>query len=162
MAKGNKKSDAKIVYADIIDMPRHQSIKHPHMSLYDRAAQFMPFAALTGYDDMVNEEARLTDSAISIEESLKNTISLKLNIISEAIKKGILPVVEITYFVPDSNKAGGKYVTVKEEIKKIDNVGLKLILSKTKEISHVNETIDIENITDIKGDIVDYIDDSFM
>lgn len=60
MAKGiiNKEPDPRIVYADIIDLPHHQSSTHPHMSLYDRAAQFAPFAALTGYDDMITEEAR--------------------------------------------------------------------------------------------------------
>ncbi len=60
MTKGitGKEPDPKIVYADIIDMPHHQSLAHPHMSLYDRAAQFAPFAALTGYEDMINEEAK--------------------------------------------------------------------------------------------------------
>ena len=65
MAKGitGQEPDARIVYSDIIDMPHHQSETHPHMSLYDRAAQFAPFAALTGYEDMINEEARNVNSA---------------------------------------------------------------------------------------------------
>lgn len=60
MTKGfnNKEPNPRIVYKDIIDMPHHQSLTHPHMSLYDRAAQFAPFAALTGYEDMINEEAQ--------------------------------------------------------------------------------------------------------
>ena len=67
MAKGiiNKEPDPRIVYADIIDLPHHQSTTHPHMSLYDRAAQFAPFAALTGYDDMITEEARKTNDSIT-------------------------------------------------------------------------------------------------
>ncbi len=67
MAKGiiNKEPDPRIVYADIIDLPHHQSSTHPHMSLYDRAAQFAPFAALTGYDDMITEEARKTNDSIT-------------------------------------------------------------------------------------------------
>lgn len=62
MAQGikGKEPDPSIVYADIIDMPHHVSTKHPHMSLHDRAAQFSPFAALSGYEDMIDEEARLT------------------------------------------------------------------------------------------------------
>lgn len=67
MAKGiiNKEPDPRIVYADIIDLPHHQSSTHPHMSLYDRAAQFAPFAALTGYDDMITEEARKINDSIT-------------------------------------------------------------------------------------------------
>ena len=67
MAKGiiNKEPDPRIVYADIIDLPHHQSSTHPHMSRYDRAAQFAPFAALTGYDDMITEEARKTNDSIT-------------------------------------------------------------------------------------------------
>ncbi len=67
MAKGiiNKEPDPRIVYADIIDLPHHQSSTHPHMSLYDRAAQFAPFAALTGYDDMITQEARKINDSIT-------------------------------------------------------------------------------------------------
>ena len=61
----NKEPDPRIVYADIIDLPHHQSSTHPHMSLYDRAAQFAPFAALTGYDDMITEEARKINDSIT-------------------------------------------------------------------------------------------------
>ena len=66
MAKGitEKEPDPRIVYADIIDLPHHQSPTRPHMSLYDRAAQFAPFAALTGYDDMIVEEVRETDTRV--------------------------------------------------------------------------------------------------
>lgn len=161
MTKGikGKEPNARIVYGDIIDLPHHISTKHSHMSLYDRAAQFMPFAALTGYEDMVNEEARITDNAILLEDSIKDLISQKINLISEAIKKGVFPTVAITYFVPDTNKSGGKYITVKEQVKKIDTVKQKIILMRTKEISQVNETINIENITDIRGDLVDYLDE---
>lgn len=65
MSKGLSENEinAREVYGDIIDMPHHQSLKHPHMSLYDRAAQFAPFAALTGYEDMINEEAKRTNDA---------------------------------------------------------------------------------------------------
>lgn len=152
-----QKPDARIIYSDIIDMPHHQSKTHPHMSLYDRAAQFAPFAALTGYEDMVNEEARITDSEITIEDSMKDIISQKLNLISEAIKKGVYPSVSITYFVPDVSKDGGKYITVNEKIKKVDSVDNRVILMKTTGIGKVNETISFADITDITGDLVDYL-----
>ncbi len=66
MAKGitGKEPDPEIIYADIIDLPHHQSNAHPHMSLYDRAAQFAPFSALTGYKEMIDEEARLTEARV--------------------------------------------------------------------------------------------------
>ncbi len=66
MAKGitDKEPDPGIIYADIIDLPHHQSSTHPHMRLYDRAAQFAPFSALTGYKEMIDEEARLTEEKI--------------------------------------------------------------------------------------------------
>ena len=62
-----KEPNPRIVYADIIDMPRHSSTKHPHMSLYDRAAQFMPFSALTGYEDMINEEVTHVNETTDVE-----------------------------------------------------------------------------------------------
>ena len=57
-----KMNDARILYGDIIDLPHHQSSVHPHMSLYDRAAQFAPFAALTGYEDVIRETARRNET----------------------------------------------------------------------------------------------------
>ena len=151
--------DARQEYADIIDMPHHQSSIHPHMSIYDRAAQFMPFAALSGYDEMIHEETRTTDSKKELDDFITDVISQKLNIISNAIISGNYPVVDITYFVPDSNKEGGKYITSKVKIKRIDLINRKVMLMRSIEGSHANCTIDIANITDISGDIVEYIDD---
>ncbi|MCR5415779.1 MAG: hypothetical protein K6E79_03155 [Pseudobutyrivibrio sp.] len=151
--------DPRIVYKDIIDMPHHQSTTHPHMSLYDRAAQFAPFAALTGYDDMVREEARITKSAVTLSDSVNDILSEKLNIIANAIQNGKHPTVTITYFVRDITKVGGDYVTTTEQIKKIDIVQGELILMKTKEFSGLNLTINLHDITDIHGDLVDYVDD---
>jgi hypothetical protein len=146
----NNKHDARIIYGDIIDMPHHISKTHPHMSLYDRAAQFAPFAALTGFEDMINEEARITDSAKILEESMKEVLSQKLNVLSDTIKNGTFPSVSITYFVSDTSKAGGKYVTVNEQIKKIDSAHQKIILMKKTGIGQINETIDFADITDIQ------------
>ena len=77
----NDKQDARIVYADIISLPHYQSQNRPHMSLYDRAAQFAPFAALTGFDDMVTEEARLTDKPIELSEVELEALNRKMDLV---------------------------------------------------------------------------------
>ncbi len=148
--KNRYEQDPRKIYADIIDLPHHESQKHPHMSLYDRAAQFSPFAALTGYEDMVAEEARETKTKSDLMESDAEDIDRKLAAISDQLSRGIHPVAEITYFVPDDKKSGGEYVTVKEEIKRIDAAFRKLILARTEGAGRVNASIDIGNIIDIK------------
>ena len=99
--------NAREVYADIIDLPHHQSKTRPHMSLYDRAAQFSPFAALTGYDDMVREEARLTDQKIELGEQDLDLLNQKMNLIAELIEEGRNPEITAIFFVPDKRKDGG-------------------------------------------------------
>ena len=160
MAKGitEKEPDPRIVYADIIDLPHHQSPTRPRMSLYDRAAQFALFAALTGYDDMVKEEARYVGQRIELGEASIELLNQKLTLIADVIEDGTKPTVSITYFEPDTMKAGGKYVTVTEKIKKIDTVARKVILMKKSGVAGLNATIDIDRITEIHGDLVDYMD----
>ena len=144
--KDRYEQDPRKIYADIIDLPHHESQKHPHMSLYDRAAQFSPFAALTGYEDMVLEEARETRTKTEIAENGSEEIDRRLSEIADQLSKGIHPVAEITYFVPDEKKSGGEYVTVKEEIKRIDAAFRKLILVRTEGAGKVNASIDIGSI----------------
>ena len=105
-------------YDDMIDMPHHVSSKHPHMSLLDRAAQFSPFAALTGHDAAIKETARLTEERIELDENSKEELSLRLQFIREHLTEH--PKVTFTYFKPDEKKAGGSYVTVTGKVKKID------------------------------------------
>ncbi len=105
-------------YEDIIDLPHHESKRHPHMSLHDRAAQFSPFAALSGYEDAVNETARLTEEWIELDEYEKEKLNRRLALISEKLSQ--LPLVEITYFMPDEKKSGGAYVTASGSVRKID------------------------------------------
>ena len=102
------------------------------MSLYDRAAQFSPFAALTGYDDMVNEEARIVDRRIEPGEDELDRLDRELSAIHDAINNGTFPEVSITYFVPDPLKEGGRYETSVEQVKKIDTVREKLVLMRTE------------------------------
>ena len=93
MTKGitSKEPDPEIVYADIFNLPHWQSPTRPHMSLIDRSAQFSSYKALTGYEDMVAEEARLTDKALELEEYELELISQKLNLISDVIADGTHP-----------------------------------------------------------------------
>ena len=132
-------------YEDIINLPHHTSKKHPRMSLEARSAQFAPFAALTGYDEVLIETARLTNERIEIDETIKVIIDSKLQIIKEHIKE--MPLITFMYFVPDSKKDGGKYVTVTGNVKKIDEYRNVLILENKTEIP-------IKEIIDIKGAIV--------
>ncbi len=128
-------------YDDIINMEHHVSKKHPQMSLHNRSAQFAPFAALVGFEDMIEETARIVSKKIEINEEQKEKLDLKLKEIKQKIK--LKPTVTITYFVPDKFKEGGKYVTVSGEIKKIDEYKKQIILEENMEIR-------IENILKIE------------
>ncbi|MBR2240803.1 MAG: hypothetical protein IJ890_05440 [Clostridia bacterium] len=119
-------------YKDIINLPHHVSKKHPQMSLEARAAQFAPFAALTGYGDAVKETARLTSDRKEINEEEKESLDIKLQIIQELISTK--PQISITYFVPDNRKKGGEYVTVSDKVRKIDRYNQVIILENMKEI----------------------------
>lgn len=103
-------------YDDIINLPHHQSVTRPHMSNYDRAAQFSPFAALTGHDEAIKETARLTDRKIELDEYTKEDLNSKLQILSDAPGTEVT----ITYFQPDEKKSGGAYLTITGCVKRID------------------------------------------
>lgn len=132
-------------YEDIINLPHHTSKKYPRMSLEARSAQFAPFAALTGYDEVLIETARLTNERVEIDETIKVIIDSKLQIIKEHIMQK--PLITFMYFVPDLKKDGGKYVTVTGNVKKIDEYRNVLILENKTEIP-------ISEIIDINGNIV--------
>lgn len=104
-------------YNDIINMPHHVSRRHKQMPLSDRAAQFSPFSALSGYGDAVKETARQTDGRIYLSEDAKAVINDKIRILSEM---SYSEPVSITHFVPDDKKNGGQYITDTVTVKKID------------------------------------------
>ena len=106
-------------YDDIINLEHHVSTKHSRMSLENRSAQFAPFSALTGYEEAVKEEARVTESRIDIDEEAKIEVNEKLNYIMKHLYKNI--IVSVTYFEKDKKKQGGSYKTIKGMIKKIDD-----------------------------------------
>ena len=107
-------------YDDIIDLPHPTSQNHPRMSLHDRAAQFSPFAALTGHHAAITETGRLTDRRIELDESEIARVDAELQHLQELLPGR--PTVSITYFVPDERKDGGSYQTVTSEVKRIDAV----------------------------------------
>lgn len=113
-------------YDDIIDLPHHESTKHPRMSALDRAAQFSPFAALTGYEAAITETARLTDARLELDEDRKEELNERLQIIREHIS--LEPEIAITYFVPDAQKEGGSYHKVVGIVKTLDHVEHKIIM----------------------------------
>lgn len=127
-------------YDDIINLP-HPELKHPRMSMYSRAAQFSPFAALTGYDDEIKETARLTNNKLIIDDDLKNNLDIKLQYIESVIKEK--PLITINYFIKDNKKNGGSYHEFSGNIRRIDNIKKELIFVDNKKIS-INDIIDIE------------------
>ena len=131
-------------YDDIINLPHHTSTKHPRMSLYDRAAQFSPFAALTGHDEAIKETARLTDEKAELYEDTKAMLNEKLQIIRENPNTDI--AVTFTYFVPDENKSGGTYISHTGSVKRIDEYQHTVIM-KDKTV------IPIEQIREIESDL---------
>ncbi len=157
MTKGmtGREPDARTEYAEIIDLPHWESVNHPHMSLYDRAAQFAPFAALTGYDDMVTEEARLVDNRIELDDTSIEILNRKLSYLADMISGGRKPQVTITYFVPDQLKSGGQYETVCEEIRSIDNIKRQLVLEKRTGFAGQHSVISIEDIIELHSEELD-------
>ena len=106
-------------YNDIINLPHHVSATRPQMSMMDRAAQFSPFAALTGYDAAIKETGRLTDEKIELGEEELSILNMKFQLLMDSLDEE--PEVHITYFKPDDRKAGGEYLTASGTVKKIDD-----------------------------------------
>ena len=137
-------------YNDIINLKRPIS-NHSHLSIESRASQFSPFAALTGYDDEIKETSRITDKRIDIDDGLREMLNAKLNYLKDHIKEN--PNISITYFVKDTKKEGGKYLTKQGIIKRIDTVN---------EIIKFNDnaSISMNDIINITGDIFNTLHDN--
>lgn len=132
------------MYEDIINLPHHVSSTRPQMSMLDRAAQFSPFAALTGYDAAIKETGRLTDEKIELDEDTKAALDMKQAYLIEMIDEQ--PEISITYFLPDTKKSGGAYVTVTGNLKCFDEYERLLILTDGKKIP-------MDDIADIESDL---------
>lgn len=128
-------------YEDIINLPHHRSSKRAHMSLHDRAAQFAPFAALTGHEEAIEETARLTDEEVILDENTIEKINQKLYDIVQHLpeKRNVV----ITYFRPDTLKQGGAYLTDVGSVNKVDEKAKKVFMDS-------GMAIDMEQIVEVE------------
>ena len=129
-------------YEDIVNLPRHISKVHPQATMADRAARFSPFAAISGYEDMVKEAARVTEERIDITDATKELLNEKLNMIIEFLDEE--PEVTITYFEPDKKKGGGAYISITGTVKRIDEYERIVLMSDDKKI-RIDEIYAIES-----------------
>lgn len=135
-------------YEDIIHLPHHVSSKRPRMPMSDRAAQFSPFAALTGYDDAIRETGRLTEQKVHLDEEALATLDEKFHVLQEHLDES--PEIQFTYFKPDERKAGGTYITVLGIVKKIQEYERQLILED-------GNVIPIDDILEMESPIFNWL-----
>ena len=133
-------------YDRIINLPHHTSLKHPQMALSERAAQFSPFAALTGYDAAIRETARLTEGRMDLDEYERAALDDRIQILKMHLQEK--PKVEILYFHPDERKEGGEYLSVTGEIKRVDDNKRCLVMMDGMQIP-------FEDVLQIDGELFD-------
>ena len=131
-------------YNEIMGLPHHVSKTRPQMPMSDRAAQFAPFAALTGYDAAIKETGRLTDERIELDVEALSALDMKYQLLMEALDEA--PEVTITYFQPDERKAGGKYVSAVGAVKKIDDFERRITMQDGAKIP-------MDDVLSIEGDL---------
>ena len=131
-------------YDEIMGLPHHVSRTRPQMPISDRAAQFAPFAALTGYDSAIKETGRLTDEKIELDEEALTTLDMKYQFLMDALDDE--PEVTITYFQPDERKAGGKYVSATGTVKKVDDFERRITMRDGAKIP-------MDNVLSIDGEL---------
>lgn len=136
-------------YNDIIYLPHHVSPTRPQMSMRDRAAQFSPFAALTGYDAAIRETARLTQERVELDEQELAVLDRKFQLLLEQL--GQCPQVTITWFVPDELKQGGRYLTITDVVKKVDAAARFVLLQNAGRIC-------MDDIVEIEGELFDCLE----
>lgn len=136
-------------YDDIINLPHHESTRHPKMPALDRAAQFMPFSALTGHDAAVMETQRLTNDRTELDESRKDELDARLQFIREHLLQE--PQACITYFVPDAKKGGGAYLTVTGAVRKMEETRHEVIMEN-------GTVIPMEDIREIESPLFDNVE----
>ncbi len=160
MTQGIKENepDARILYADIIDLPHYHVPGRPYMPDFGRSAQFSAFNALDGYEEMVDEEARVVGDKIVLTETQKEVLNQKLTLIADVIEDHICPEITFTYFVPDKYKNGGSYEAITEKVRKVDVVNRQIELFRKVGIAGSYMRIDMDKIQNISGELVDYIE----
>lgn len=132
-------------YDDIINLPHHISLKRPQMPMHDRAAQFSPFAALTGYDEAIKEEGRLTSGRIELGEYETELLDRSLRDILEHIDER--PYISVIYFEPDERKSGGDYMEKSGRLKRIDEYERKLYFTD-------GTGVDMDSVIEINQDLI--------
>lgn len=145
-------------YADIIHLPHHQAANRPHMSLYDRAAQFSPYAALVGFDGVIAETGRLTDQKIELSDSEKALLDQKLTLIDDVIQDGYHPEITVVYFVADLLKDGGEYQEYTGKVRQIDLVERTIVFLADNGRS-AGKQVPIDDVMTVCGELVDYMDE---
>lgn len=133
-------------YEDIIHLPHPVSRKHPQMSMENRAVQFAPFAALTGFHASIEEAARFTESQVELDESRYLILNRKIHILIAHLSE--MPQVTISYFVQDNNKEGGLYKVISGAVKNINDYKQEIIMSD-------GLCIQLKNIIEIEGEIIE-------
>ena len=128
-------------YDDIINLPHYVSSKHPQMSMMNRAAQFAPFAALTGHSAAIDETAHLTELQQELADEDSEILDRKMAYLRETINEH--PTISITYFEPDKKKSGGKYLSIKGQLQNIDDYNQAIVLKS-------GEAIPLKSILDIQ------------
>ena len=131
-------------YDEIINLPHHVSKTRPQMPMSDRAAQFAPFAALTGYDAAIKETGRLTDEKIEMDEEALNILNMKFQILVDSLDDE--PEVTFTYFKPDERKAGGAYIEITGTVKKVDDFERLIVMQNGTKMP-------MDDIQNIEGEI---------
>lgn len=129
-------------YDDKLHLPHHVSATRPQMSMINRAAQFSPFAALTGYDAVIRETGRLTDRRVELSEDTRTNLDRKQQLLSDRLAEH--PEVSVTYFIPDERKTGGAYVTVTGNVKKLDGLQRIIVLTDGTMIP-LDEILELES-----------------
>jgi len=140
-------------YSDMFNMPHHVSEKRPKMSIKDRAAQFSPFAALTGHDAAIRETARVTEQRIILDESEKNILDEGLKIIASNI--GNKPEISLVYFREDELKDGGSYEEITDIVVKIDYYGRVIVMKS-------GISVNFDDIYKIDGDMLQKVYNEYV
>ena len=133
------------MFDDIINLPHHVSATRPQISMLDRAAQFSPFVALTGYDAAIKETGRLTDEKIEMDEEALNILNMKFQILVDSLDEE--PEVTFTYFKPDQRKAGGAYIEVTGKVKKVDGFERLIVMQNGIKIP-MDDVLDVFILTE--------------
>ena len=131
-------------YEDMLELPHHISRERPQMAMEERAAQFSPFAALTGYGDAIRETGRLTERQLELEPDVKDRLNEKLRLLMELPSPR--PEVSIVYFLPDEKKEGGSYVSVRGRVKKVDENSRQIVMEN-------GGRIPLKAVMELDGDI---------